>query len=667
MADAPPIRIKQIPSRSGSSRLVSLGEVSLAPSGAAESISAPVRENVPAAIPPQVLGHLTNLSQPRLLSATLEALQKLHGGWGWVIYRVEDSVALSREESVTDEERPAPVLTPESIAVGPALHERYHQASGELVLIASQAAAISAVRSMKPEIETSELAGQACQVQAVPVFEGDIVTCCLCRVQDAHQPMGEASALAALQLTGLLRILDQTRSDSERIRSRFGKVAAFVEMLASSEGGTDFAECSRRLANHLREILECDTVALAVCRFGRTKMAAISGETGPAEAHSPGRRALLGHLSEAIHRRQPLLTRRASRDKAPSESSGAVSLQEWFDPALSYCLPLIDAEGNLRGGWVFLWSEEPKDFEEKESLIKAATPEVAPLLSLLHRAKPGAAVGAILRLWKRGSGSQRRLMTFAAVAAITALLVPIRYPVGTKCELQPVVRRVIAAPFDGILKKSTIRAGETVKKGQLLAELDGREVRSELAEAIARRERALKEADTALAANRIAESRMAAFEADGLGHEIERLEYRQEHLQVRSPIDGLVLQGDLERSEGAPLHMGDPLFEVGPLDRLIVEFAVNATDISLISVGDEAQLKLEAYTDDKIEAKILRISPKSEFRGDSNVFICEAEIENPDAVLRAGLAGKGKIFGPRRPLAWIWVRDACLALRYHLW
>jgi multidrug resistance efflux pump len=230
-----------------------------------------------------------------------------------------------------------------------------------------------------------------------------------------------------------------------------------------------------------------------------------------------------------------------------------------------------------------------------------------------------------------------------------------------------VVRRVIAAPFDGILESASVRAGETVKKGQILAELDGREVRSQLAEAVARRERALKEADNALAADRIADARMASFEAQGLEHEIERLEYREEHLQVRSPIDGLVLQGDLARSQGAPLRMGDPLFEVGPLDRLVVEFEVEATDIPQIAEGARATLKLEAGAGSRLETEILRISPKSEWRNGRNLFICEAEIDNPDGALRAGLVGKGKIRGPRCPLAWVWFRNAWLALRYHLW
>ena len=83
--------------------------------------------------------------------------------------------------------------------------------------------------------------------------------------------------------------------------------------------------------------------------------------------------------------------------------------------------------------------------------------------------------------------------------------------------------------------------------------------------------------------------------------------------------------------------------------------------------GASAQLKLESYSGDRLETEILRVSPKSEWRSDRNVFICEAEIDNPNNTLRAGLEGKGKIEGPRRPLAWIWLRNAWLAARYHLW
>ncbi|MBL9155347.1 MAG: HlyD family efflux transporter periplasmic adaptor subunit [Verrucomicrobiales bacterium] len=670
MSDPAPIHITSSSDRRPES--VAGADPTLAESRKAEAGTGPApARKFPAPIPPKILGQLTALPESAILPATLEGLTKLHGGWGCLLYQVEDGLALAASSPIGDGAPPAPVCTPVTIVPAQTLRDRYHQAAGELLQLACEPAAREAVATGDSILVETELAGQRCLVIALPVYEGGVITGCLCRVHPPNQ-RGEATAIAGLQLAGVLRALSASRSETHRIRSRFGKVAAFVELLAAAEGGVDFAECARRLANHLREVLECDTVALAVCgRLGTPRLAAVSGESGPAETHTPGRRALLAHLTEAIHRRQPLVTRRpgatghAASPDAGSE--GAVSLREWFDPALSLCLPLIDAAGQLRGAWIFLWRDEPADLDEKRTLIQAASPEVAPLLSLLHRAKPGAALGPVLRLWQRGTLSQRRLAAAGIALLLLAGLIPLPYPVRATCELQPVVRRVIAAPFDGILERSTVRAGEKVTAGQLLAVLDGREVRSQLSEAIARRERALKESDLALAQDRVAEARMAAHEADGLGHEIERLEYRQAHLEIRSPIDGIVLQGDLDRSEGAPLRVGDPLFEVGPLDRLVAEIAVEATDISLVRPGAPVSLKLESAARTTLSSEISHIPPRSEWVGESNVFLCEAELPNPDAELRAGLKGKCRVSGPRRPLLWIWARDAWLALRYRLW
>lgn len=626
--------------------------------------SGPASRRLPLPLPPDLLGRVTERPHPMLVDATLEALLQSHGGWGCVLFRWEEAAPLGPPSETGSPARRG--LIPESIVAAPPLRERFHLAAGELLVLASEPVCREAVDRKEPILLETDLAGQRCFATALPLFEGRELTACLCRVHPPHH-RGEITALAGLQVAGILRALASSREEAERIRSRFGKVAAFVELLAAAAAGADFAECTRRLANHLKEVMACDLVALAVQpRFGSVRLAAVSGETGPAEAHAPARRALLAHLREAIHRRQPLTARRTSAVGHP-DAEGAASLREWFDPGLSLCLPLVDSGGTLSGGWLFLWRDEPGDLDEKKTLLQAATPEVAPLLHLLYRAKPGPAAGALLRLWRRGSIGQRRLAVSAACALVSTGFLPLPYPIRSSCELQPVVRRVIAAPFDGILERSTVRAGDVVTRGQLLAVLDGRETRSQLSEAIARRERALKEADLALAEDRVAEARMASQEAEGLRHEIERLEYRREHLEVRSPIDGVVLQGDLERSEGAPLRVGDPLFEVGPLDRLVAEIAVEATDISLVRPGAPVTLKLESAARGPLTGAISRIAPRSEWSDDANVFICEADVANPAGDLRAGLKGKSRIAGPRRPLIWIWVRDAWLAVRYRLW
>lgn len=611
------------------------------------------------------LGQLIDLPGDRTMTASLEMAGQLHGGWGSVVFSVEEAVTLASPSVGEREGPPAFALTLECGFPSPLVRERFLQGALGLLVRTCEAAAHEAIVAKEALSVPSDLAGQACLVMAIPVFENGKVAAVICRVYDPAQ-RGEAAPLAALQVIGLLRVMSALRKKNRLMRSRFGKVAAFVELLAASEGGIDFAECTRRLANHLGETLECDLVALSVSNWGRQRLAAVSGEAGPSEAHSPGRRALLTHLTEAVHRGQPLLSRRKTVGPQ-AHGSETTGLREWFDPAVSLCLPLIDSDGRTRGGWLFLWNAEPNDFEEKRSLISAASPEVAPLLSLLNKAKPGPALGGFLRMWKRGTAYQRRAAMVVGIGLVGAMLVPFPYPIRATCELQPVVRRVIAAPFDGVLQRSTVRAGDVVEEGQLLAELDGREIRSQLSEALAKKGRATKESDTAMAGGHVAESRIAGLEAEGLGHQVELLEYRQRHLEVRSPIAGLVLQGDLERSEGAPLRVGDALFEVGPLDRLVAEVAVPATDVSLVTAGAKVRLKLESYVNSTVESVILRVAPKSEWVDDRNVFICEAEIENPGGSLRAGLKGRGKVDGPRRPLLWILCRDAWLALRYHFW
>ena len=43
------------------------------------------------------------------------------------------------------------------------------------------------------------------------------------------------------------------------------------------------------------------------------------------------------------------------------------------------------------------------------------------------------------------------------------------------------------------------------------------------------------------------------------------LERRLANLEIKSPIDGIVVAGDLQRSEGVPVNVGQVLYEVAPL------------------------------------------------------------------------------------------------------
>ncbi len=617
-------------------------------------------------IPAATLGALLDRRDSSIVQTALAGLLQLHGGWGGVIFHVESSLVLPSGDADPPAEE-GWELQPESLVVNEILQENFPGAAEALLIRCCETAAGEAVRSGDAVTMDGNLAGVACMVTAIPSIKSGNVRSVFCRVQEPQRRVGSA-ALSAMQTFTVVERLVNSREESQRLKARFSKTSAFVELPSAVSTGIDFAECARKLSNHLQEIFSCDLVALSLRSRRGHRLIAVSGETGPVESHTPGRRALLSHLSEAVHQKRILSYGKMRADAgAEGVSDDPRTLREWFSPSASLCLPLISRKEEISGAWLLLWKKSPEDWEEKCALAKAAAPEVGALIALLHQGKAGALLGPVLQLWNRATITGRKvLVTVAALLGLGALI-PMPYPVRATCEIQPAVRRVIASPFDGTLLRTRVRAGQVVAEGDLLAEMDGRELRSEIASAVADREKARKKADQALAAGSIADARVSELEADALSHQLELLEYRRSHLEVRSPIAGLVLQGDLERKEGAPLRVGDPLFEVGPLDQLVAEIAVEAVDIPFTSAGSQVQMKFETYAGKVVKSTVSRVAPKSEWREEGNVFVCEAEVENLSGELRAGMKGKAKISGPWRPLAWVWCRDAWLSLRYRLW
>ncbi len=138
-----------------------------------------------------------------------------------------------------------------------------------------------------------------------------------------------------------------------------------------------------------------------------------------------------------------------------------------------------------------------------------------------------------------------------------------------------------------------------------------------------------------------------------LNVQIALLEHRIESLAIRSPIEGIVVAGDMEKAEGAPLTIGQTLFEVAPLDRMTVEVRVPEEDVSYVTPGMPVDVTLDALADETISGKILRVSPQAELKDHESVFVAEFEWKNLDGRLRPGMNGWAEVTGPRKSLGWI--------------
>ncbi len=198
-----------------------------------------------------------------------------------------------------------------------------------------------------------------------------------------------------------------------------------------------------------------------------------------------------------------------------------------------------------------------------------------------------------------------------------------------------------------------VKPGENVSKDQVLAKLDDGELTWSLASAQAEYEATAKKRDIGLATHSSGNMRVAQLELEQIALRIESIKANIERLTVRSPIDGVVLQGEWYRSQGAPVSRGDTLFEVAPLDRMTIEIHLSTEDLSQIHVGDEVVLRVDSHHGKLWHGKLESIDPRAKIIDEKVVFVAEVEIDGGKSELKPGMKGTVTLSAGHRTTAWI--------------
>lgn len=284
--------------------------------------------------------------------------------------------------------------------------------------------------------------------------------------------------------------------------------------------------------------------------------------------------------------------------------------------------------------------------------LRTAADCLASTLSLTARAEGG----WLRRSWtmlRRAVGLRAGVAMSAVVALVVAILArPMPYRISARCVIEPMQRRFVVAPHQGLIEASLVQPGDVVRAGQTLARMDGREVRWELAGLEADRRQAQQQHDSSLARGELGKSELARLEVEQLDAKLALLRRREGLLELKAPLDGVVLSGHLEKLSSAPVETGQVLFEIAPLDQLRVEVAVPAADYRHVAVGEPAELRFDGRLSEPVSGTLARIRPRSEIRDSADVFVAEVELPNPNGSLRPGQRGHAVVSGPRHPLAW---------------
>ncbi|MBS3824607.1 MAG: efflux RND transporter periplasmic adaptor subunit [Wenzhouxiangellaceae bacterium] len=189
----------------------------------------------------------------------------------------------------------------------------------------------------------------------------------------------------------------------------------------------------------------------------------------------------------------------------------------------------------------------------------------------------------------------------------------------------------LAARTEGIVREVFVETGDRIEAGQLLAEIDVREQRAELAraEATLREARAnfdrlkrLRDSDYIDEASFIT----ARSTLDIAQSEVDLWQTRVDFGQIVSPIDGHVIGRMVE--PGASIGSLSAAFEIADLDELVVRIGVSELDVGELLVGTEVPIRIDALSDvDSMTGKVRRIFPAA----DGASRLLTVEISLPEA------------------------------------
>lgn len=345
------------------------------------------------------------------------------------------------------------------------------------------------------------------------------------------------------------------------------------------------------------------------------------------------------------------------RDAINNESGPVMAFALAAEAECVFALPLATKGEPARIALLFFGNPSATNIEPIVAQLRAAAPKLASFLHLLHRMKVQHRLLKWLSPLARPFHGSARYFTFPIAIAIgLLLLLPVVDSSPADCSIEPASRRYIVSPQEGLLAKSLVEPGQTVKVGQELAHLDQHALELE----IAAQEAALKQSqlrrDSALARGEAGQAGIFTVEARQAEESLALLDLRRDQLTVRSPIDGVVLRGDLQRTIGAPVTKGQVLFEVAPLEEMVAEIAIPEEEIHRVAAGMPVTARLDAFSGQVFEGQLDRIHPRAELREEQSVFIAEMKLNAKSAPLRPGMRGKVSITTARTPLAWSWIR-----------
>jgi hypothetical protein len=466
-------------------------------------------------------------------------------------------------------------------------------------------------------------------------------------------------------------LVDQFRKRAlEDREARLSRMAVAMGLVATAVQERHFTPSAIAVSNELANQLQCDRVSVGLEKKNSIEVCAISHTASFDPKMDLARR--IGQAMDEVLDLDVALVYPPRDDVERAAVAHAELAREFHDVAIC-SVPLLD-NGHAIGALTFERSSGDVFDAETVELSKTVGELLGPILklkqdndrNLLQHAR-GTVRTAVQTLFGPRHPGVKLIALVAVCAGLFFSIATGTYRVAAKTVIEGAVQRVVAAPFEGYISQSFVRAGDTVHAGQVLCRLDDRDLRLEQTRLTSEREQLLRKHRQALAKQERSTVVVIAAQINQVDAALSLIGEKLARATLVAPFDGVVVSGDLNELIGTPVELGKVLFQVAPLDAYRVILEVDERDIAHVALRQEGELTLSGIPNQYMELSVQQITPVSTIKEGRNYFRVEARLHRPPEGVRPGMEGVGKIVIGDRRLIWIWTHSAIDWLRLAAW
>jgi HlyD family secretion protein len=261
-----------------------------------------------------------------------------------------------------------------------------------------------------------------------------------------------------------------------------------------------------------------------------------------------------------------------------------------------------------------------------------------------------------------GCGRRSQKAANIQTAAVTRRTIVIDAQAAGTVEPINVVE--VKSKASGVITRMTVETGTPVKPGDLLAQIDTRDVQNQYNQALADLRAAEARLDVSGAQKRRADEMFKARVITAQEHETSTLDYanaqaqvvrgqtnldlakqRLEDATVTAPVAGTVIEksvslGQVITSATGAFGGGTTLLKMADLSRVRVRALFNETDIGQVRPAQPATVVVDAYPERRFAGMVEKIEPQAVVQQGVTMFPVLVTLDNREGLLKPGMNGE---------------------------